>query len=208
MASYNKLSSSSPAGPSTSTSDTTPGSHATNPTGSPNTPNTSSDANSATRPSQLLHTAMRAYPVVEALTQYAHRSDIQCLALASPALYGSISTSGVLRHSRHWEGCTGDMACYGCDTRVCEECSQPISIQSRRLPVPLLQGRCPHNPIMVLHTPGPNNTLNSMTRQIVCRMCATKSEEQLMEGCLKMALKRVTTGAASQITCQKCVESQ
>ena len=200
MASHHTQPPSPPADPSTSTSRITPGPHAANPT------NPSSDGNSATRPSRLLHTAMGAYPVVEALTQYSHRSDIQSLALASPALYGSISTSGVLGNSRHWEGCTGDMACYGCDNRVCAECSEWKSIQSRRLPVPLLQGRCPHNPIMILHTP--NSTSISVTRQIVCRMCVTKTEEKLMEGCLKMALKKVASGVASQLTCKQCVESE
>lgn len=160
------------------------------PSSCPASPATNSprDANSATEP---------------------ERSGIQCLAPApaSSAIDASTSGSGgVLGHTCHWEvWCPGDITCYGCDTHLCGDCCQWRSLHSKRLPVPLLQGHCPHNPIMVLHTPGPNDT--SVTRQLVCKVCVAKSEEELTEGCFRLALQKVASGAASQLACQKCPES-
>lgn len=200
MTPNNTLPSDSPSGPS-ATPDTTLGPHATNPTGTAtaNSPRDTNPTSESGRLPELVHTAMRAYPVVEALSQYSHRNDIHSLAHVSTALRMSISASGVLGHKRHWPSCPGDIFCYGCDTPLCIECSQWKTIYSQRQPVPILQGCCMHHPIMILH-----KSEGTVTRQHVCRICVEKTEEVLMGACLRIALKKVASASTSQLACQRC----
>lgn len=201
----NAPSSDSPAGPpSASTSgvisETTNSTN--NLTGTANTnTNSSSDANPTqtqrpSRTSELFHTAMRAYPVVEALAQSSHRNDVHSLAHASRDLHASISASRILGNSQNWPDCPGDKPCYRCGTPLCAECCLWKII----LP-PSSEGCWLHSRIRGLAALGESCT----SRYPTCKVCDEETEEEeMMKDCWRLALDRVPGGLRSLPACPQC----